>query len=58
MGRPGPRRPLDGARALAILREDVAYLEALLGAAPSAAAARAARAAQRAIHAENVARVG
>ncbi len=52
--------PIDGSRALALMREDVAYLQAL---GESAEAARAALplarrdGAQLAIHAENVARV-
>ena len=51
---PGHGEVLDGVRAMAILREDVAYLEAL----PEAQLPIARRsAAQRAIHAENVARV-
>lgn len=51
---PGHGGPIDGARALAIMREDVAYLQAL----PDAELPLARRGAQmRSIHAENVARV-
>jgi glyoxylase-like metal-dependent hydrolase (beta-lactamase superfamily II) len=51
---PGHGEPLDGERALAILREDRAYLEAL----PAASLPMARRtAAQRAIHELNVARL-
>src|SRR4051794_16438680 len=53
---PGHGTPLDGARALAILREDVAYLEALPDAAAPLPLARR-NAAQRKIHAENLTRV-
>jgi glyoxylase-like metal-dependent hydrolase (beta-lactamase superfamily II) len=53
---PGHGSPLDGARALAILREDVAYLQALPGGdAPLPLARRTA--AQRKIHEENLKRV-
>jgi glyoxylase-like metal-dependent hydrolase (beta-lactamase superfamily II) len=53
---PGHGTPLEGARALAILREDVAYLEALPDpAAPLPLARRTA--AQRKIHEENLTRV-
>ena len=48
---PGHGEPLDGARALAILREDRAYLEALPGDAPLPLARRTP--AQRAIHERN-----
>jgi glyoxylase-like metal-dependent hydrolase (beta-lactamase superfamily II) len=54
---PGHGTPVEGARALAILREDVAYLEALPG--PDAKLPLARRSgAQRAIHAENLDRLG
>ena len=53
---PGHGAPLDGPRALAILREDVAYLSALPAPdAPLPLARRSPR--QRAIHAENLARL-
>ena len=52
---PGHGRPLDGARALAIMREDVAYLEGLPDDAPLPLARRDRR--QQEIHAENAARV-
>jgi glyoxylase-like metal-dependent hydrolase (beta-lactamase superfamily II) len=53
---PGHGTPLDGPRALAILREDVAYLSALPDPdAPLPLARRSPR--QRAIHAENLARL-
>jgi glyoxylase-like metal-dependent hydrolase (beta-lactamase superfamily II) len=53
---PGHGTPLEGARALAILREDVAYLQALPDpAAPLPLARRTA--AQRKIHEENLTRV-
>ena len=52
---PGHGDVLDATRALAILREDRAYLEALPGGAPPLARRDEA---QRAIHARNVARVG
>ena len=53
---PGHGTPLDGSRALAIMREDVAYLEALPDpAAPLPLARRTA--AQRKIHEENLTRV-
>jgi glyoxylase-like metal-dependent hydrolase (beta-lactamase superfamily II) len=52
---PGHGEPLDGARALAIMREDVAYLQGLPGEAPLPLARRGRR--QREIHAENVERV-
>jgi glyoxylase-like metal-dependent hydrolase (beta-lactamase superfamily II) len=55
---PGHGGPIDGTRALAILREDRAYLEVLLAegeAAPLPLARRTA--AQRAIHAGNAGRV-
>ncbi len=52
---PGHGGVLDPTRALAILREDVAYLEALPDA-PLPLARRSAR--QREIHAANVARLG
>ena len=52
---PGHGEPLDSVRALALVREDVAYLEAL----PDARLPLARRTpAQQKIHAENVARVG
>jgi glyoxylase-like metal-dependent hydrolase (beta-lactamase superfamily II) len=55
---PGHGAPVDGQRALAILREDVKYLESLGGdGAPVLPLARRDRVQQR-IHAENVARVG
>jgi glyoxylase-like metal-dependent hydrolase (beta-lactamase superfamily II) len=54
---PGHGTPVEGARALAILREDVAYLEALPD--PKAKLPLARRtAAQRTIHAENLRRMG
>lgn len=55
---PGHGEPLDGPRALAILREDRAYLEALRdrGAEAPLPLARRSRE-QRRIHAQNVARV-
>jgi glyoxylase-like metal-dependent hydrolase (beta-lactamase superfamily II) len=55
---PGHGGPIDGTRAAAILREDRAYLEALLehGEAAKLPIARS-NAGQRKIHAENVARV-
>ena len=54
---PGHGAPLDAARALAILREDVAYLQALPAQdAPLPLARRSAR--QRRIHADNVEKVG
>ena len=56
---PGHGAPLDAPRAAALLREDVAYLEALRrdgAAAPLPLARRTA--AQRRIHAENAARIG
>lgn len=54
---PGHGAPMDAQRALAILREDVAYLEALPAAdAPLPLARRDRR--QKEIHAENVAKVG
>ena len=52
---PGHGEPLDGVRALAILREDVAYLEALPDAKLPLARTTTA---QQKIHAANVARVG
>jgi glyoxylase-like metal-dependent hydrolase (beta-lactamase superfamily II) len=52
---PGHGEPLDGVRALAILREDTAYLEALPGGAPPLARRDET---QRNIHARNVARLG
>ena len=52
---PGHGPALDGARALAIMREDVAYLQGLPDEAPLPIARRDRR--QREIHAENVARV-
>jgi glyoxylase-like metal-dependent hydrolase (beta-lactamase superfamily II) len=57
---PGHGAPLDPQRALAIMREDVAYLEALGGPDPVAAPLPIARRtdATRKIHAENVERVG
>ena len=56
---PGHGAPLDGERALAVLREDLAYLEALRERGAEAPLPLARRtAAQRRIHAENVARVG
>jgi glyoxylase-like metal-dependent hydrolase (beta-lactamase superfamily II) len=55
---PGHGAPLDGARAAAILREDRAYLEALLADGEAAKLPLARRSdQQREIHAENVARV-
>jgi glyoxylase-like metal-dependent hydrolase (beta-lactamase superfamily II) len=55
---PGHGAPLDRARALAILREDLAYLEALAREGAGAALPLARRSAeQRRIHAENAARV-
>jgi glyoxylase-like metal-dependent hydrolase (beta-lactamase superfamily II) len=55
---PGHGGPIDGARAAAILREDRAYLEALLEVGEAAKLPLARRGAvQRQIHAENVARV-
>jgi glyoxylase-like metal-dependent hydrolase (beta-lactamase superfamily II) len=56
---PGHGAPLDGTRAAAILREDRAYVEALLehGAAAKLPLARR-TAAQRRVHAENAARAG
>ncbi len=55
---PGHGAAIDGARALAILREDVKYLESLGGAGePALPLARRDRV-QKKIHAENVARVG
>jgi glyoxylase-like metal-dependent hydrolase (beta-lactamase superfamily II) len=54
---PGHGMPIEGRRALAILREDVAYLHALPDErAPLPLARRTA--AQRTIHAENLARMG
>ena len=56
---PGHGAVLDGTRAAAVLGEDAAYLEALLTRGADAPLPLARRgAAQRAIHAENVARVG
>ena len=56
---PGHGVPVDGARALAILREDLAYLEALRRDGAAAALPLARRSSeQRRIHAENAARVG
>jgi glyoxylase-like metal-dependent hydrolase (beta-lactamase superfamily II) len=55
---PGHGTPLDGVRAAAILREDVAYLEALRRDGADAPLPLARRtAAQRKVHAENIARV-
>jgi glyoxylase-like metal-dependent hydrolase (beta-lactamase superfamily II) len=56
---PGHGQPLDAQRAAAILREDVAYLEALGGPDPAAAPLPIARRgpAMKKVHAENVARV-
>ncbi len=55
---PGHGPAIDGARALAILREDVKYLESLGGAGePALPLARRDRVQQK-LHAENVARVG
>jgi glyoxylase-like metal-dependent hydrolase (beta-lactamase superfamily II) len=55
---PGHGRPLEGERALAILREDRAYLEALLERGADAPLPLARRTgAQKKIHAENVERV-
>jgi len=55
---PGHGAPIDGRRAAAILREDRAYLEALLADGEAAKLPLARRsAAQKAIHAENVQRV-
>ena len=53
---PGHGGPIEGERALAILREDRAYLEALLehGADAPLPLARRRTGAQRKIHAENV----
>ena len=56
---PGHGEPLDGVRAAAILREDRAYIEALLEQGEAAKLPLARRTAeQRKIHARNVARVG
>jgi hydroxyacylglutathione hydrolase len=56
---PGHGEPLDGERALAILREDRAYLEALRDRGADAPLPLARRTgAQRRIHADNVARLG
>ncbi len=52
---PGHGAPIDGVRALAIMREDVAYLQGLPDEAPLPLARRDRR--QREIHAENVERV-
>jgi glyoxylase-like metal-dependent hydrolase (beta-lactamase superfamily II) len=50
--------PIDATRAAAILREDLAYLEALAGAGANAPLPLARRTgAQRRVHAENVSRV-
>ncbi|WCB96648.1 hypothetical protein DSM104299_05413 [Baekduia alba] len=56
---PGHGAPLDGQRALAILREDVKYLESLDAAKPDAAALPLARRdrIQKQIHAENLTRL-
>jgi glyoxylase-like metal-dependent hydrolase (beta-lactamase superfamily II) len=54
---PGHGTPLDGPRALAILREDVAYLQALPDPKAKLPLARQ-TAAQRTIHAENLRRMG
>ena len=56
---PGHGAAIDGARALAILREDIKYLESLGGGVgePALPLARRDRV-QKKIHAENVARVG
>jgi glyoxylase-like metal-dependent hydrolase (beta-lactamase superfamily II) len=55
---PGHGGPIDGVRAAAILREDLAYLAALERDGPAAPLPRARRtSAQRAVHAENVARL-
>ncbi len=55
---PGHGAAIDSARALAILREDIKYLESLGGAGePALPLARRDRV-QKKIHAENVARVG
>jgi glyoxylase-like metal-dependent hydrolase (beta-lactamase superfamily II) len=52
---PGHGPPVDRTRALALMREDVAYLQGLPGDAPLPIARRDRR--QREIHAENVERV-
>jgi glyoxylase-like metal-dependent hydrolase (beta-lactamase superfamily II) len=52
---PGHGAPVDGVRALALMREDVAYLQGLPDDAPLPIARRDRR--QREIHAENVERV-
>ena len=52
---PGHGAPIDGVRALALMREDVAYLQGLPDEAPLPLARRDRR--QREIHAENVERV-
>ncbi|HEX2103414.1 MAG TPA: MBL fold metallo-hydrolase [Solirubrobacteraceae bacterium] len=54
---PGHGTPLEGSRALAILREDIAYLEALPDPGARLPLARQ-TAAQRTIHAENLRRMG
>jgi len=54
---PGHGTPIDAARALAILREDVAYLEALPDPQTPLPLARR-TGAQRKIHAENLSRTG
>jgi glyoxylase-like metal-dependent hydrolase (beta-lactamase superfamily II) len=56
---PGHGAPIDGQRAAAILREDLAYVEALAGDAPERAPLPLARRdrVQKGIHAENLARV-
>ena len=54
---PGHGTPVDGTRALAILREDVAYLQALPDPKPKLPLARQ-TSAQRTIHAENLRRMG
>ncbi|MCW2983445.1 MAG: fold metallo-hydrolase [Conexibacter sp.] len=53
---PGHGAPIDGQRALAILREDVKYLESLGGEAPAALPMARRDRVQQQIHAENVTR--
>jgi glyoxylase-like metal-dependent hydrolase (beta-lactamase superfamily II) len=55
---PGHGPAVDGARALAILREDVKYLESLGGAGEAALPLARRDRVQRKLHAENAARVG
>jgi hypothetical protein len=55
---PGHGEPIDGTRAAAILREDRAYLQALIARGPEAKLPLARRSgAQKKIHAENAGRV-